>query len=57
MTGKGDNPSDDVQRKKKISPFSGLPALEPWKHFVPVKEDFSCLVVEREFALRIRRGV
>jgi hypothetical protein len=21
----------------------GLPALQPWKHFVPVKEDFSSL--------------
>lgn len=32
--------------KLVVEKKTGLPALEPWKHFVPVKEDFSSLVVD-----------
>lgn len=37
---------------KQITPLLpfGLPALQPWKHFVPVKEDFSDLVEKLEWA-------
>lgn len=37
---------------KQITPLLpfGLPALQPWKHFVPVKEDFSDLVEKVEWA-------
>eukprot|EP00434_Breviolum_minutum_P009869 symbB.v1.2.008695.t1/scaffold543.1/size336731/8 len=37
---------------KQITPLLpyGLPALEPWKHFVPVKEDFSDLIEKVQWA-------